>query len=110
MEGLNLFEIDARTNKITLTRGDTAYLQIELQNYKAQEGDVLILTVGEDEHNTLFQTTTSATSGMFIIEPEATKEAECGRYLYDIQLNTVDDEIATVVKPTTFRIAKEITV
>lgn len=100
---------------ISLTRGDTAYLHLNLTNngepYEFKDGDTVTLTVKkdyEDIENYLFQKTIPA-GDTFVIEPSDTKEYEYGRYVYDVQVNTAIGEIFTVIGPNTFKLTKEAT-
>lgn len=101
---------------ITLTRGDTAYLALDLtvndEPYTYTEGDEIVLSVRkttrDDDTQYLFQKVVPA-GEMFVIEPEDTKPLDYGRYKFDIQLNTVKGEIFTVIGPADFRISEEVT-
>lgn len=107
-----MFSIDEK-NKIALTRGDTAYLTVGLDGYEPQAGDTLTLTVKMDENKDeiLFTRTISPdTTLTFEIEPQDTKSAKFEKYFYDIQLDTADGKVFTVIEPTTFKITREATV
>lgn len=101
---------------IKLTRGDTAYLTLDLsansEPYQYEEGDVVTFSVRKttDDNDTqyLFQKVVAA-GETIIIEPEDTKSLEYGRYKYDIQLNTTKGEVFTVIEPSTFQISEEVT-
>lgn len=100
---------------ISLTRGDTAYLHLNLTNngepYEFQEGDTVTLTVKQnydEEKNYLFQKVVAA-GDTIVIEPQDTKPYEYGRYVYDVQVNTAIGEVFTVVGPNTFKLTKEAT-
>lgn len=101
---------------ISLTRGDTAYLSLNLTNndgepYEFKNGDTVTLSVKkdyEDVENYLFQKVVAA-GDTIVIEPQDTKPYEYGRYVYDVQVNTAVGEVFTVLGPNTFKITKEAT-
>lgn len=102
---------------IYLTKGDTAYLKVNLAfddgtEYEVQEGDTLTLSVKPDtKDETPYVFTKTVKPGeTFEIKPEDTKEQEVGSYYYDVQLNTSIGEIFTVIEPTRFYIRNEVTV
>lgn len=103
-------------SNITLTRGDTAYLSLDLtlnnDPYEYEDGDTVTLSVRrttkDDDTQYLFQKVVTAGDAI-VIEPEDTKPLEYGRYKYDVQLNTAKGEVFTVVEPSEFKIAEEVT-
>lgn len=98
-----------KNNAIYLTRGDTAYLNFEIEGYEAREGDTITLTVRNYVDRTeAFNIVISLDEG-FVITPAMTKDLDCGRYLYDIQITTVLGEVFTVIEPTPFYLREEVT-
>lgn len=101
---------------ITLTRGDTAYISVNIQNdvssepYTVKEDDTLRLTVKKQvtDKNIAFQKVVKGVS-TFIINPEDTKDLAFDKYKYDVELTTATGEVFTVVPPTAFVIDKEVT-
>lgn len=100
---------------ISLTRGDTAYISLNLTNngepYEFKDGDTVTFTVKEnydEEENYLFQKVVAA-GDTIVIEPIDTKPYEYGRYIYDVQVNTAVGEVFTVIGPGTFKLTKEAT-
>lgn len=101
---------------IQLTRGDTARLSVSISNdltnsdYVMREEDTLRLTVKRSVNDTtpLFQKVVKGSS-QFYIEPSDTKDIPFGRYLYDVELTTANEDVYTVIVPTTFEILKEVT-
>ena len=99
---------------VSLTRGDTAYISLDLtvngEEYEYQEGDTVTLSCRKDYDTPeyLFQITVPA-GETIVIEPEHTKNLEYGRYKYDVQVNTAQGEVFTVVEPNTFKVAQEVT-
>lgn len=108
-----MFNID-EYNKISLTRGDTAYLTVNIEGYEPREGDILTLSVKKDveDNNYVFTKDIAADADIttFVIEPMDTKNAVFGKYIYDVQLTTIDGEIFTIVEPNTFKITKEVSI
>lgn len=105
-----MFEL-GRNNTIRLTRGDTCYIDVEvLGNYELQEGDVLHFSVKKraKDADYAFHIALPAQT-ILVINPSDTKDLDCGRYYYDIQLNTVDGEVFTLLGPCEFRLLEEIT-
>lgn len=108
--------LTVQSGNITLTRGDTAYLSLDLTlnnaPYEYSDGDTVTLSVRrstkDDDTEYLFQKVVDA-GEMIVIEPADTKSLEYGRYQYDIQLNTSRGEVFTVIGPATFKIAEEVT-
>ena len=90
--------IKIKNNNIYLTRGDTAYLQVDFDGYKVKEGDVVKLSVKKNfnDEEYAFQLVMPADS-VFNIIPSDTKNLTCGNYYYDIELQTTMNEIFTVI-------------
>lgn len=103
-------------NYIHLTRGDTAYLAVEIKNevldeeYVLDANDELTMTVKKhiEDETYCFQKTLKG-KNIFKIEPEDTKDLEYGSYYYDVQVTTKNGEVYTIVTPSKFKIMKEVT-
>ena len=105
-------------NVISLTRGDTAYLNLNLikedgEPYTYQDGDTVTLSCKQDydSEDYLFQKVVPASNDgtTIAILPIDTKGLDYGKYVYDIQVNTVDQEVFTVIGPAKFNVTKEVT-
>lgn len=103
-------------NHMKLTRGDTAYITVEISNialgeqYVIGENDELTLTVKlkiADETPVLQKTIRG--SNTFKLKPEDTANLSFRAYRYDIQLTTSDKDVYTVVEPSLFTIMQEVT-
>ena len=101
---------------IQLTRGDTARLNVSVQNqidqseYAIGSGDTLTLTVKKavtDEEPAFQKVVTGGST--FHIEPKDTAGLAFGKYKYDVQLTTAGGDVYTVIEPTTFEVLKEVT-
>lgn len=109
------------TNKeIYLTRGDNARMHVSAKDrisgdiYIPQNGDKIAFSLKKkikDETKLIFIEQTEHTeNGWYIVfQPEHTKDLAFGDYLYDIQLTTADDWVDTIVEPTKFTVAEEVT-
>lgn len=101
---------------IQLTRGDTARLSVTINNeidqneYTLGEIDTLTLTVKKsiNDNEPSIQKVAVGTNA-FHIEPKDTSSLAFGKYKYDVQLNTADGDVYTVVEPSTFEILNEVT-
>ena len=99
-------------NDIHLTKGDSAYLNVEITNddgtpYAIKEGDTLTITVKATNGTKIFSKTVQAYESI-IIEPKDTIDAGVGRYKYDIQLNT-ENQVYTIIPVSSFFIEEGIT-
>lgn len=119
-----MFKIDGR-NVIRIIQGDTGILKLKLEDYELGEDDKVIFTVvnknvlveipGRNlrEHPAILKTITSFTpDGEAIIElrPEDTQSLEAKTYSYDIQVNTKDGRVDTVVPANKFIVLEGISV
>lgn len=108
--------LEVTGNDISLTRGDTARLTVTITNicddglYIPSPGDVFKFTVKESvyESNSIFQKVSTG-SPIFKIDPIDTKSLDFRKYVYDIELETPNGEIYTIVPYSEFRILKEVT-
>ncbi len=108
-----MFKIDY-ANNITLTRGDSAYIEIELTDeddykYALEQGDSLILTVKQNARcaNPILQKRFDDINVR--IAPKDTQTMSYGSYCYDVQLTTADGDVYTVVGPARFTLCEEVT-
>lgn len=102
-------------NDIYLTRGDTAYIGLNLtdnsgDSYEIKDGDTVTLSVKKniEDENYALQITVPLGEDIYI-RPEDTKELEYGRYFYDIQITTAYGEIFTVITKSLFKLEEEVT-
>ena len=108
--------LEVTGNDISLTSGDTERLTVTITNicddglYVPSPDDVFKFTVKETAYdsNVIFQKVSSG-NPIFKIDPIDTKELDFRRYVYDIELETNNGEIYTVVPYSGFRIMKEVT-
>ena len=101
-------------DSIKLTRGDTAYLDIPLATtngeYVMSSTDTLTFSVKKNTRETeyIFQKVIEG-SNTFHIEPADTAALTFGKYMYDVQLNTTNGDVFTVIPPSTFEVLAEVT-
>lgn len=101
--------------KVELTRGDTAWLTVNVTNdsgepYEIQNGDKLTLSLKKsvkDAEAVLSKTVEG--SDTFHIEPKDTSGLSFAKYKYDVELTTSNGDVFTVVPPKTFEILSEVT-
>lgn len=103
-------------NEIRLTRGDSAEITVELRDsngveYELTADDKMTLSVKKYIHSTdyVLQKVSKGTNVIKIL-PEDTKTCDFGKYFYDVQLDTADGEVYTIIPPSVFVIDKEITI
>ena len=102
-------------NNIKLTRGDTAYLSVPItmangEPYEMQSTDTLTLSVKKWLTDTEYKfQKTSIGTNTFHIEPSDTKNLEFRKYVYDIQLQTAEGDVFTVIPTSEFEILTEVT-
>lgn len=83
---------------------------MEVEGYDVKEGDTVTLTVRKsisDVEPKLAITVPIDTC--IVILPEHTKSWDYGKYYYDIQINTVNQEVFTVIEKSPLRITEEVT-
>lgn len=108
-----MLNLDKDTYKITMVRKDTGDLTVALDNYLLDTGDEVVFTVntGYDLEHPLIQkriTEFQDHSALVRLGVEDTN-LEPGEYLYDIQVNTADGRVDTVLGPAKFKITGGIT-
>lgn len=104
---------------VKMTRGDTAEINIQLKDETGTQinlvtGDTIYFTVKTSPHSTvktLQKVITTFDAGIATIElaPADTADLSYGKYVYDIQYNRLDGFVRTVVPPSSFIIAEEVT-
>ena len=104
-----------KNNNITLTRGDTAVINLTVMNeatgepYEITDMDRVVLTV---KTGTLARAVTfqkALRNGRFIIRPSDTETLEFGTYRYDVELTTPAGDVYTIIPPARFEVAEEVT-
>lgn len=98
---------------IELTRGDTAELSLDVKKNDGTaydfSSDTVVFTVKTNTVTSeiMFQKTFS--SGEIKINPEDTSNMKYGTYKYDVQITTAGGDVYTVIPPSDFIVAQEVT-
>lgn len=108
-----MFTIDNDTNAMTIIKKDTASFDVALDNYSLETGDSVTFTISkqvEEEEPILQKTVTDFVDGIATVR--LTKEdtnIEIGTYLYDIQIDTQDGRVDTIIGPAKFTVKGGVT-
>lgn len=104
---------------ILITRGDTAYISINVNDqdgnpYELQDGDKIEIHVRprvSDRTELAFEGTVEYENDEVIwhIKPEDTDELEIDTYFYDVQLTTSNSDVFTIIPAAKFKILDEVT-
>ena len=109
-----MITIDKDTNNITISKKDTASLDILLDNYTLTNGDRVTLTIDREvEQETpikqIIVTNFNEEGGAIINLTSEDTDLEIGTYKYDIQINTADGRVDTVIGPAKFKVIGGVT-
>lgn len=102
-------------NDISLTQGDTAYLNVALvyedrTPYVLHEGDTITLSIKRSLLDEDYALQKKVNAGETIVfNPEDTDGLGTGKYVYDVQLDTTNNERFTVVPTSNFYLMKGVT-
>lgn len=105
-----MFIID-KANRIRITRGDNAEIDVRIFNKDGKEEriletDVLTLTVKDSKDVTVLEKTNDMINSIFIY-PEDTEDLDIGYYVYQVDF-TRGNEVQTIVPSNTFEIREEL--
>lgn len=106
--------LTCQNNTIVLTRGDSAVLKLtvvdgEGQPYKIADNDTVIFTIKKHTTDKEAVLKKTLSDGQIIINPQDTENLEYGQYVYDVELTQGSGFVATVIPPTRFVVAEEVT-
>lgn len=108
-----MFLIDNETNTMTIVKKDTASFDVSLENYVLEEGDTVTFTVAkevEQEQPVIQVIVTEFNSGIARVRlTSADTNIEVGDYKYDVQVNTADGRVDTIVGPAKFKVIGGVT-
>lgn len=99
------------TNKIIITRGDNAEIDVRLYDKDGSEveilpSDIITFTLKKDVDGSIIFNRVAYINSI-LIEPDDTKELDCGVYLYQVDLER-DNEIQTILPMNFFEIKEEL--
>ena len=101
-------------SNISLTRGDTLYVQLRItkdeEEYTPVAGDTFRFALKKKvtDAEPLILKNIPADTLILKIEPEDTKTLPFGSYRYDIEYTSVDGDVDTFIGPATFSITEEV--
>lgn len=108
-----MFTIDKETNQMTIVMKDTASFDIAFDNYYLVSGDKVTFTVArekESEQPLIQKVLTEFEGGLARIQlSSAETDIPKGTYYYDIQVDTGDGRVDTVVGPAKFKVLEGVT-
>lgn len=99
---------------ISLVRGDSATIKLTIkdkstnQEYVLGDGDVVRFSVKKEicSNDILIQKTFE--SNEIVISYEDTKDLSFGDYVYDVELQFIDGQRDTIIRPSTFTLLSEV--
>lgn len=102
-------------NTISLTRGDTLYLSVQMTKddaiYTPVEGEVVRFALKrkiDDAEEPLILKDIPISTMILKLNPEDTKSLSYGSYKYDIEYTSVDGDVDTFIGPANFNITEEV--
>ena len=105
--------LEIRGTAIYLTRGDSAYIGINLRTgdmeYQLMEGDRLTFTVRKDPYSKQKLIEKTLTEPVISLRPEDTEGLSFGIYHYDVELKFQNGDVNTVIPVSEFHVEKEVT-
>lgn len=108
-----MFTIDKETDQMTIVMKDTASFDIAFDNYYLVAGDKVTFTVAKEKESQdplIQKILTEFTGGTARIQLSSEDtNLEKGSYYYDIQIQTGDGRIDTVVGPAKFKVVEGVT-
>lgn len=108
-----MFTIDKETNQMTIVMKDTASFDIAFDNYYLVTGDKVTFTVAKEKESQdplIQKELTEFAGGRARIQLSSDDtDLPKGSYYYDIQVDTGDGRIDTVVGPAKFKVLEGVT-
>lgn len=108
-----MFTIDKETNQMTIVMKDTASFDIAFDNYYLVTGDKVTFTVAKEKESQdpLIQKELTEFEGGRVRIQLSSDDTDLpkGSYYYDIQVDTGDGRIDTVVGPAKFKVLEGVT-
>ena len=108
-----MFTIDKETNQMTIVMKDTASFDIAFDNYYLVTGDKVTFTVAKEKESQdplIQKELTEFAGGRARIQLSSDDtDLPKGSYYYDIQVDTGDGRVDTVVGPAKFKVLEGVT-
>lgn len=108
-----MFTIDKETNQMTIVMKDTASFDIAFDNYYLVTGDKVTFTVAKEKESQdplIQKELTEFAGGRARIQLSSDEtDLPKGSYYYDIQVDTGDGRVDTVVGPAKFKVLEGVT-
>ena len=108
-----MFTIDKETNQMTIVMKDTASFDIAFDNYYLVTGDKVTFTVAKEKESQdplIQKELTEFAGGRARIQLSSDEtDLPKGSYYYDIQVETGDGRVDTVVGPAKFKVLEGVT-
>lgn len=103
-----MVKYDKDTGVISIVAKDTGDFVISFDNYLLDEGDTVYFTVNEElEHNNprIQKVITEFTNNKAVIRLTTTDtDIPVGTYYYDVEVDTADGRVDTVLGPAKFKV------
>ena len=109
------FSVNDRTNRISLTRGDTFNAKVSITDsegaaYVPNEGDKIRFAMKKnyDDEEPLLLINIPIDTMILVITPEDTKSLEFGKYVYDIELTKANGDVDTFIAKARIDLTEEV--
>lgn len=109
------FSVNDRTNRISLTRGDTFKAKVSITDsegaaYTPNEGDKIRFAMKKDydDEEPLLLINIPIDSMILVITPEDTKTLEFGKYVYDVELTKANGDVDTFITKARIDLTEEV--
>lgn len=103
-----MFNYDKDTNTMTIVAKDTADFVVAIKNYVLDAGDKVYFTINDKLETLEFKLQKEITNfneGRCIVRlSSADTDLPLGTYYYDIEVNTADGRVDTVIGPAKFKV------
>lgn len=109
------FSVNDRTNRISLTRGDTFKAKVSITDskgaaYVPNEGDKIRFAMKKDydDKEPLLLINIPIDTMILVITPEDTKSLEFGKYVYDVELTKANGDVDTFITKARIDLTEEV--
>lgn len=109
------FSVNDRTNRISLTRGDTFKAKVSIADsegaaYTPNKGDKIRFAMKKDydDEKPLLLINIPIDTMILVITPEDTKSLEFGKYVYDVELTKANGDVDTFITKARIDLTEEV--